>query len=139
MNADQKRVSMEGQPVGDPHPCDLARAGQHPVTGAALSSSLVSLTADEREELVRYHKRLQEAAQLQDDFDGSWQHRQRWTELFRGLTDDAQRAVHEKTPKPDVGGWLWRHLMDWCRKRGVHPSNYNDLFDIVRAARAEFE
>lgn len=30
---EQPSVSMEGQPMGDPHPCDLSRAGCDPITG----------------------------------------------------------------------------------------------------------
>ncbi len=31
-------VSMEGQPMGDPHPCDLTRAGRDPITGKAMKT-----------------------------------------------------------------------------------------------------
>jgi len=34
-----------------------------------------------------------------------------------------------------MGDWLWAQLMDWCKKRGVAPANYDDLFDIVRGIR----
>lgn len=33
-------VSMEGVPMGDPHPCDLTRAGQHPVTGKPVDTAV---------------------------------------------------------------------------------------------------
>lgn len=33
------------------------------------------------------------------------------------------------------GDWLWIKLMDWCKKRGVSPASYNDLFAIVGEAR----
>lgn len=29
------------------------------------------------------------------------------------------------------GGWLWEKFMDFCKKRGVSPTAYNDLFLIV--------
>jgi len=32
-------VSMEGQPMGDPHPCDLTRAGCDPVTGKPVKAA----------------------------------------------------------------------------------------------------
>jgi hypothetical protein len=31
--------------------------------------------------------------------------------------------------------WLWLQLMDWCKKRGSHPSEHNALFAIVSEAR----
>jgi hypothetical protein len=34
---------------------------------------------------------------------------------------------------PD-GSWLWGQLMDWCKKRGMHPGECNDLFEIVGKA-----
>lgn len=35
-----------------------------------------------------------------------------------------------------VGDWLWHQFMEWCKHRGVHPRDYNDLFAIVTNARA---
>jgi hypothetical protein len=31
--------------------------------------------------------------------------------------------------------WLWCQFMDWCKRRGSSPANYNDLFQIVDEAR----
>jgi hypothetical protein len=47
------------------------------------------------------------------------------------------RAALASSPetKAPQGDWLWCKLMDWCRKRGVHPRDYNDLFAIVSDAR----
>jgi len=45
-----------------------------------------------------------------------------------------ERKTDSPSPTP-CGGWLWCKLMDWCRKRGVHPGDYNDLFAIVSEAR----
>lgn len=41
-----------------------------------------------------------------------------------------------KEPAAPSGDWLWVQLMDWCKKRRVHPAEYNDLFEIVGRARA---
>ena len=35
-----------------------------------------------------------------------------------------------------AGDWLWVKLMDFCKKRGFSPANFNELFEIVDAARA---
>lgn len=35
-----------------------------------------------------------------------------------------------------AGDWLWVKLMDFCKKRGYAPAEYNDLFAIVKEARA---
>lgn len=45
----------------------------------------------------------------------------------------ALRASHGQAP---AGDWLWVKLMDFCKKRGFAPANFNDLFEIVDAARA---
>jgi hypothetical protein len=31
---------------------------------------------------------------------------------------------------------LWAELMGWCKQRRVHPSDYNDLFAIVKRIRS---
>jgi hypothetical protein len=36
----------------------------------------------------------------------------------------------------DLADWLWRKLMDWCKKRGYAPADYNDLFAIVEDLRS---
>lgn len=41
----------------------------------------------------------------------------------------------QQAAAPD-GNWLWSKLMDWCKKRGVAPANFDDLFAIVGEARA---
>ena len=46
---------------------------------------------------------------------------------------DAARASHGQAP---AGAWLWVKLMDFCKKRRFAPANFNDLFEIVDAARA---
>jgi hypothetical protein len=51
----------------------------------------------------------------------------------------ARRVSAPKTAQPEArpeGNWLWCELMDWCKKRGVAPAEYNDLFAIVGKARA---
>ena len=40
-----------------------------------------------------------------------------------------------REPAPD-GNWLWVKLMDFCKKRGFAPAEFNDLFAIVKDARA---
>lgn len=42
-------------------------------------------------------------------------------------------ASQQEVLTPD---WLWRELMDYCKKRGVAPSNMDGLFEIVKHARA---
>lgn len=32
--------------------------------------------------------------------------------------------------------WLWGKLMDWCKRRNVAPTDYDDLFQIVCDLRA---
>lgn len=48
----------------------------------------------------------------------------------------AAEGVGEKAPASPSADWLWVQLMDWCKKRSVHPVDYNDLFEIVGRARA---
>lgn len=36
----------------------------------------------------------------------------------------------------DLADWLWIKFMDWCKKRGVAPANYNDLFYIIKELRS---
>lgn len=45
----------------------------------------------------------------------------------------ALRAPHGQAPD---GDWLWVKLMGFCKKRGYAPAEYNDLFEIVKEARA---
>ena len=47
----------------------------------------------------------------------------------------ACRELAQDTAAP-AGDWLWVKLMDFCKKRGFAPANFNDLFEIVDAARA---
>ena len=47
----------------------------------------------------------------------------------------AALAAGRATAAP-AGDWLWVKLMDFCKKRGFAPENFNDLFEIVDAARA---
>ncbi len=49
-----------------------------------------------------------------------------------------ERAIAQPSESPAVpdGDWLWRKLMEWCKRRGVAPADYNDLFAIVNEARA---
>ena len=51
----------------------------------------------------------------------------------RSVVGDMLRASHGQAP---AGDWLWVKLMDFCKKRGFAPANFNDLFEIVDAARA---
>jgi len=37
---------------------------------------------------------------------------------------------------PD-GNWLWCKLMDFCKRRGYAPADFDDLFAIVGEARAQ--
>lgn len=50
----------------------------------------------------------------------------------------ADRAAVSARPAvqrvPD-GDWLWCELMAWCKKRGYHPKDMDDLFGIVGRAR----
>jgi hypothetical protein len=39
-------------------------------------------------------------------------------------------------PKALTPEWLWCEFMDYCKRRGVAPANMNDLFEIVKRARA---
>lgn len=49
-----------------------------------------------------------------------------------------RRAAELRAAKvaEDTGDWLWGKLMDWCKKRGVPPAEYDDLFKIVEDFRA---
>ena len=53
--------------------------------------------------------------------------------LAASIPGSALRASHGQAP---AGDWLWVKLMDFCKKRGFAPANFNDLFEIVDAARA---
>ena len=53
----------------------------------------------------------------------------------RLTTQLAALAAGQATAAP-AGDWLWVKLMDFCKKRGFAPANFNDLFEIVDAARA---
>lgn len=48
---------------------------------------------------------------------------------------EAPRPSPEPCPAPS-GDWLWGRLMDWCKKRDYAPAQMDDLFAIVREARA---
>ncbi len=41
--------------------------------------------------------------------------------------------IHPSTmpAKGNDGDWLWKKFMEFCKKRGVSPATYGDLFDIV--------
>jgi hypothetical protein len=41
----------------------------------------------------------------------------------------------EKHIQHQFADWLWRQLMDWCKKRGYAPAEYNDLFNLVEQLR----
>lgn len=47
------------------------------------------------------------------------------------LTAPPPASTSRLTPE-----WLWHELMGYCKKRGVAPSNMDDLFEIVKRARA---
>lgn len=47
----------------------------------------------------------------------------------------ASEVGSKKEPAAPAGDWLWVQFMDWCKKRRVHPGDYNDLFAIVGRAR----
>ena len=49
---------------------------------------------------------------------------------------DATHALRASSAQAPAGDWLWCKLMDFCKKRGFAPANFNDLFEIVAAARA---
>ena len=53
----------------------------------------------------------------------------------RRLIDSALAELTQATAAP-AGDWLWVKLMDFCKKRGFAPADFNDLFEIVDAARA---
>ena len=38
--------------------------------------------------------------------------------------------------KPLTPEWIWTWLMDWCKRNGSSPANYNSLFKMVADARA---
>ena len=44
-----------------------------------------------------------------------------------------QAGALQAVPK---GDWLWCKLMDFCKKRGFAPANFDDLFAIVGVARS---
>ena len=46
-----------------------------------------------------------------------------------GMGQPAQR-------KPLTPEWIWTWLMDWCKRNGSSPANYNSLFKMVADARA---
>jgi hypothetical protein len=52
---------------------------------------------------------------------------------------DTLEPLYTAPPSPKAewypdGSWLWGQLMDWCKKRGMHPGECNDLFEIVGKA-----
>ena len=53
----------------------------------------------------------------------------------RRLIDSTLAELTQAAAAP-AGDWLWVKLMDFCKKRGFAPANFNDLFEIVDAARA---
>lgn len=38
--------------------------------------------------------------------------------------------------KPLTPEWIWTWLMDWCKRNGTSPANYDSLFKMVSDARA---
>lgn len=38
--------------------------------------------------------------------------------------------------KPLTPEWIWTWLMDWCKRNGTSPANYDSLFRMVSDARA---
>ena len=56
-------------------------------------------------------------------------------DIFEATYSPAALAAGQATAAP-AGDWLWVKLMDFCKKRGFAPANFNDLFEIVDAARA---
>jgi hypothetical protein len=56
-------------------------------------------------------------------------------EVVGGLIATALANAKAAQPTIPDGNWLWCELMDWCKKRGVAPAQYDDLFQIVSRAR----
>lgn len=63
---------------------------------------------------------------------GTWwaDHLTAWAQRFVKAAPAAPAERSALTPE-----WLWSQLMDWCKKRGSHPSEHNALFAIVSEAR----
>ena len=57
-------------------------------------------------------------------------------ETLAGASIPAEWVPPGRTITAPAGDWLWVKLMDFCKKRGFAPANFNDLFEIVDAARA---
>ena len=51
------------------------------------------------------------------------------------FSEDSPIPMYLENPQIPDGDWLWSKLMDWCKRRGVSPANYSDLFNIVSEAR----
>ena len=47
------------------------------------------------------------------------------------LAAGAQPATPSTQITPN---WIWSWLMDWCKRRGVPPSNYDSLFQMASDA-----
>jgi hypothetical protein len=55
--------------------------------------------------------------------------------FIQDLSKKAKSEIIEDK-EVDLADWLWMKLMDWCKRRGVAPANYNDLFYIVKELRS---
>ena len=59
-----------------------------------------------------------------------------WHEAAMHAFADATHTLRASHGQAPAGDWLWVKLMDFCKKRGFAPANFNDIFEIVDAARA---
>ena len=56
------------------------------------------------------------------------------TEELRAIL--ARPAHDVEASVPDVAGWLWHWLMDYCKRKGQPPAMRDDLFQAVSDMRA---
>lgn len=73
----------------------------------------------------------------------NWEH-ETANELWEAFTAPVEQpAAAPIDPRANrgnsVGDWLWCELMDYCKERGMPPTNNDRLFDLVKRARTAWD
>jgi hypothetical protein len=55
---------------------------------------------------------------------------------MRAAWNAALATAPQPPAQPLTPEWIWTWLMDWCKRNGTSPANYNSLFRMVSDARA---
>jgi hypothetical protein len=66
-----------------------------------------------------------------------WDDWSNWSGIRAGVQEMEYRSAAAERDR--LADRLWVELMDWCKARKAHPTDYNDLFEIVGRIRGRWQ